>query len=79
MRAELRNTLDELETARGQAMREEVRKATGNVQGFARGFNVGEVGEAFIRKKVNTLREIKALYLIEMAKRGIKLETRCPK
>ena len=76
--AELQGALDDLESARGQATRYslEQRKKTsegGFGEGFARTYNPGVANERFIKIKVDTLRQIIALYLAEIAKRGIKL------
>lgn len=82
--AELQGALDDLKGARGQAVRHSLEQsreksysgggaAGGFAQGFARGFNPGVIGERLTRIKVNTLRQIRALYLAEIAKRGLKL------
>lgn len=76
--AELQGTLDDLEGARRQAQRHSLEQSEdsgegGFVQGFARGFNPGVVNERLIKIKVDTLRQIRALYLAEIAKRGLKL------
>jgi len=81
--AELQGALDDLEGARGQATRHELREASkdyngggaagGFAQGFARGFNPGVIEERLTRIKVDTLRQIRALYLAEIARRGLKL------
>ncbi|NQS90590.1 hypothetical protein HQ584_12470, partial [Patescibacteria group bacterium] len=81
--AELQGTLDDLESARRQATREEIREtnkdysgggfAQGLAQGLGREFNVGVIKENLIKIKVDTLRQIRALYLGEIARRGLKL------
>jgi len=81
--AELQNALDELGTARGQAMREEIGKINENytgggavggfAQGFSKSFNVGAINERLIKIKIKILRQIGALYLTEIAKRELKL------
>lgn len=81
--AELQGDLDDLESARGQATRHELREASkdysgggaagGFAKGFARGFNPGVITEGLVRVKIETLRQIRALYLAEIARRGLKL------
>lgn len=81
--AELQGDLDDLESARGQATRYELREASkdysgggavgGFAQGFARGFNPGVANERLIKIKVDAVRQIRVLYLAEIAKRGLKL------
>ena len=76
--AELERALDDLESARGQATRyslEQSKKTSGGGfgEGFARTYNPGVANERFFRIKVDTLREIRALYLDEIAMRGIEL------
>ena len=81
--AELQGALDDLEGARRQAVREEIREASkdyggggavgGFAEGFSRGFKAGVIEERLTRIKVDTLRQIRALYLAEIAKRGLNL------
>jgi len=81
--AELQGALDDLESARRQATRyslEQSKKtsegggfAQGFAEGFARTYNPGVANERFFRIKVDTLRQIRALYLGEIARRGLKL------
>lgn len=80
--AELQGTLDDLESARRQAVRHSLEQSEdsggggavgGFAQGFARGYNPGVINEGLIKIKVNTLRQIRALYLTEIARRGLKL------
>lgn len=81
--AELQGDLDDLESAREQATRHELREASkdysgggdagGFAKGFARGFNPGVITEDLVRVKIDTLRQIRALYLAEIARRGLKL------
>lgn len=76
--AELQGALDNLEGARRQAVREEIREVSvdhrgGFAEGFSRGFKVGVIKERLIRIKVDMLRQIRALYLAEIARRGLKL------
>lgn len=83
IKGELQGLLDDLESARGQATRHELREASkdysgggfwgGFAQGFARGFNPGVFSEGLIKRKINTLRQIRALYLAEIFKRGLNL------
>jgi len=80
--AELQGALDDLESARRQAVRYSLEQskdsgrggaAGGFAQGFARGYNPGVVSERIIKIKVDILRQIRALYLTEIARRGLKL------
>lgn len=83
--AELQGLLDDLEGARGQAARyslEQSKKsseghsggaAAGFAEGFSKGFNPGVANERLIKIKIGVLRQIKALYLTEIAKRRLKL------
>lgn len=64
--AELEGALDDLESAR---------RGTGGgfAEGFLRGYKGGVTEERLIKIKVDTLRQIRALYLAEIARRGLKL------
>jgi len=72
-----------LEGTRRQATRHELREASkdysgggaagGFAQGFAKTYNPGVANERLIKIKVDTLRQIRALYLAEIARRGLKL------
>ena len=64
--AELEGALDDLESARRGA-------GGGFAEGFLRAYKGGVTEECLIKIKVDTLRQIRALYLTEIAKRGVKL------
>lgn len=81
-KAELQGALDDLGGARNEAMGEEIREtsrdygggfAGGFAEGFSRAFRAGAIKERLIKMKVETLRQMRALYLTEIARRGLKL------
>lgn len=64
--AELEGALDDLEGARRGA-------GGGFAEGFLRGYKGGVTEECLIKIKIDTLRQIRALYLTEIARRELKL------